>query len=353
MPRINAEDKWFDDPRRMKLIERIGVIRTDGAALQIWRVAQNYYRLEALIPKDVFSAIDHADDFLAVGLVVEREDGVYVKGSGELFNWIKERKQAGRKGADATNSRKQDESPPCKDVPDTPDDSPQPPANSGKSQQTSAKSGKDRQSPASSSSSSSFSLDLINTNKICSPAAASEQSELRFSGNGISATGTANSPPPKIGSVRFDFEALYQRYPSKQGKKRGLVLCHKQIKTQEQYEALKRAIACYADYHSRPLQRNEFRPTPKHFATFMSADSWPDWIDGVPGDKPKTEGESPPPIIIQLADPERVSEGQPMTIEEMQSEVLRLEKENTPGATVLRRILVRRQQLELKNGVKL
>jgi hypothetical protein len=101
MPRINIEDKWFDDPRRWALVERIGQIATDGAALQIWRVAQNYYRQRTLIPHEVYSACKHAADFIAVKLAEERPDGVYVKGSTELFNWIRLKSEAGQKGGRA------------------------------------------------------------------------------------------------------------------------------------------------------------------------------------------------------------------------------------------------------------
>lgn len=82
--------------------------------------------------------------------------------------------------------------------------------------------------------------------------------------------------PPK---PRFDFESLYQGYPLKVGKTDGLTECSKQIRTPEAYEDLRKAIANYAAYHTRPLEPGEFRPLPKHFSTFMRKGRWRECLD--------------------------------------------------------------------------
>jgi hypothetical protein len=75
-------------------------------------------------------------------------------------------------------------------------------------------------------------------------------------------------------AVRFDFESLYLKYPRKQGKGKGLARCKAQVKTQEDYNALSRAIDKYRMYCLKEKTERQFI---KHFSTFMS--EWRDWLD--------------------------------------------------------------------------
>lgn len=70
----------------------------------------------------------------------------------------------------------------------------------------------------------------------------------------------------------YDYEALYKLYPKKIGKKKGLQSCASQIKTQEKYEALKKAILNYAK-HTQDRE-NRYK---KDFSTFMNC--WEDFVE--------------------------------------------------------------------------
>lgn len=75
--------------------------------------------------------------------------------------------------------------------------------------------------------------------------------------------------------AEFDFEALYQLYPRKEGKTRGMTLAKSQVKTQADYDALKTAVANYAA--SRASEDPKFT---KQFSTFMGC--WRDYVDAAP-----------------------------------------------------------------------
>lgn len=72
----------------------------------------------------------------------------------------------------------------------------------------------------------------------------------------------------------FDFERIYQGYPRKEGKKRGLEICARQIKTEEDFLKLTRAVVKYRDHVRNSGTEPKFV---KHFDTFMG--SWPDWAE--------------------------------------------------------------------------
>jgi hypothetical protein len=76
---------------------------------------------------------------------------------------------------------------------------------------------------------------------------------------------------------KFDFRALYAKYPRKEGKDRGLKQCEIQIKTQDEYDALSRAIDKYA---ALCLKNGTIK---KHFSSFMGSERtgkpWRDYLD--------------------------------------------------------------------------
>lgn len=81
---------------------------------------------------------------------------------------------------------------------------------------------------------------------------------------------SAKAEPRRV----FDFNALYNKYPRKEGKSRGLALCRLQIKTQKDYDELSLAI----DRYNAHLRKMNTEPAYyKYFSTFMS--SWRDWLD--------------------------------------------------------------------------
>lgn len=72
-------------------------------------------------------------------------------------------------------------------------------------------------------------------------------------------------------ALEFDFETLYQKFPRKEGKTKGLISCRAQIKTQDDYDALNRAIDVYSK--SPEVQRGFV----KYFSTFMNC--WRDYLE--------------------------------------------------------------------------
>lgn len=83
----------------------------------------------------------------------------------------------------------------------------------------------------------------------------------------------------------FDFEKIYEKYPKKMGKERGLDACVKEIKTQEEYNSLLKAI----DKYNQHIKGTDPRYI-KHFDTFM--ETWKDWLDPNVG-KVKTSNDYP------------------------------------------------------------
>lgn len=79
------------------------------------------------------------------------------------------------------------------------------------------------------------------------------------------------SPGGRVHST-FDFEALYELYPRKRGKKKGLWLAERSIKTAAQYDRLKSAIQNYAlECRGKEIQYV------RYFDRFMV--DWEDWVE--------------------------------------------------------------------------
>jgi hypothetical protein len=72
----------------------------------------------------------------------------------------------------------------------------------------------------------------------------------------------------------FDFDSLYQKYPRKVGKQKGLQKAKKEIRSPEEFAELERALDRFCAYHTRQKTEPQFIP---HFSTFMN--SWRDWLD--------------------------------------------------------------------------
>lgn len=100
MARINIEECWWSDPRRSKLIKLLGdEDKADAQALRMWRVAQEFWvRGKALVPHKVWATLEANSKLIEANLAEEREAGIYVFGSSEHFDWVLERREAGRLG---------------------------------------------------------------------------------------------------------------------------------------------------------------------------------------------------------------------------------------------------------------
>jgi hypothetical protein len=102
---LNVDDKWFDDPRRDTLVESIGQTAADGTAIKMWRLAETWYRKDSIVPREIFFIHKHALAFLDAQLAEEKPEGIYIKGSKEFFQYIKEAKE-GRKVGGAQRAEK-------------------------------------------------------------------------------------------------------------------------------------------------------------------------------------------------------------------------------------------------------
>lgn len=72
----------------------------------------------------------------------------------------------------------------------------------------------------------------------------------------------------------FNFDLIYQEYPRKIGKKKGIEKCKAIIKTQKDFEKVLAAVKKYAKHCVEQKFEAQYI---KHFSTFMA--SWEDWVD--------------------------------------------------------------------------
>lgn len=79
---------------------------------------------------------------------------------------------------------------------------------------------------------------------------------------------------PECVDSRFDFESVYQSYPRKMGKGKGLARCKAQVKTPEDFDALNAAVRNYTEEMRRSQTEQKYI---KHFSSFMG--EWRDWIN--------------------------------------------------------------------------
>lgn len=78
--------------------------RADGAAVNLWKVGLQFWKHgKKPIPKEVFETLEDHDLLLAAKLVKISGESALVTGSEEQFNWLFERVEAGRAGANKTN----------------------------------------------------------------------------------------------------------------------------------------------------------------------------------------------------------------------------------------------------------
>ncbi len=76
-----------------------------------------------------------------------------------------------------------------------------------------------------------------------------------------------------IAECQIDLEKIYEKYPRRVGKKKGMAIAAKQIKTNEDAENLSLAINRYREYLAANDTEARFI---KHFSTFMG--EWKDWL---------------------------------------------------------------------------
>lgn len=98
VPRINVEERVWSDPRLVTLTAKVG---TQGAAIgelvRFWRYAQEAWLEQRLITASFFQK-HLCQALLEAGFAEETPDGIRCLGAEEHFGWLKQRRDAGRKG---------------------------------------------------------------------------------------------------------------------------------------------------------------------------------------------------------------------------------------------------------------
>lgn len=105
------------------------------------------------------------------------------------------------------------------------------------------------------------------------------------------------------GQNEFDLESLYFQYPRKVKKKKGIEKLRLLIKSQEQFDLIKKSILNYSDYCSKHVTESRYI---MHFSTFVH--SWEDWLE------PKSEFKKeigPKPLSPPSGIPEELTRPDP------------------------------------------
>lgn len=106
MARINIEDSIFQNANYMDLILSVGCkFKAIGIITILFKEAQKYWVPNRQpIPKQIFTKLGFPDSIIDLGFVDELNDGFYVKGSEDAFNWLIEKheqaKEAGKRSAE-------------------------------------------------------------------------------------------------------------------------------------------------------------------------------------------------------------------------------------------------------------
>lgn len=100
MARINIEDKWWTDPRRYQLAERLKNLRlADGLMVEVWALAQRFWgNHRAKVPLIVFQQIPDFELLFECDLAIKHGGNVYVRGTKEFHEWYASLKESASKG---------------------------------------------------------------------------------------------------------------------------------------------------------------------------------------------------------------------------------------------------------------
>ena len=106
MARLNIEDGLFTDKRFYDLCAKCGGSAAAlGELVFAWKCAQKHYLSnDGVIPFDDWKRNKLNDLIIECGLAEKLESGIYLCGTEKQFSWLKQRSDAGKKGAQRTNS---------------------------------------------------------------------------------------------------------------------------------------------------------------------------------------------------------------------------------------------------------
>lgn len=248
MARINIEEKWWTDPRREKLAFLLGsFLIADGLALKLWRLSQENWKgskkdkEKQLIPLSKFEFIEFREKLLEAKMCEIRDEGVYVFGSEEHHEWLLSKKRNGKLGGlkKSEGLKKQKEL-----------------ANPSESYRTLANSS-----------------EFYPPTPTLPPTPALKENKNYIAQNSVSSVPVLENNLPKI-DFKKRLEEIYQRYPKKLGKSKGMAKLQRTIKTESDLMALESAITRFISFHDKNLTEKQFVP---YWSTW--ANSWKDWLD--------------------------------------------------------------------------
>ena len=103
MARINIEDSLFRDSRFTKLcIKMQSSPMAIGSLVEAWCVAQEFWKnSDNGIPKPIWLSRGLSHEIIDVGLAVEIGDFIYMSGSRQNFQWLRDSVENGKKGGKA------------------------------------------------------------------------------------------------------------------------------------------------------------------------------------------------------------------------------------------------------------
>lgn len=238
MARINIEDSVYRDQRFLDLcISYQCKFRALGALVALWSIGQDYWKRDrALIPKDKWAQQRLPVELIELGFVIEKTHGFEVDGAENHFAWLVQKVNAGKKGGSSKNNNLE-------------------PSGAKRSQ-----------------------------------AQPNESKPLTLTLTPTLTQNKNNNAQRKRRACPFsraDFEKVYDLYPRKEGKSKGLDKCKTEIKTDADYQALGEAVSRYKAHCEAEAIEPRFI---KHFATFMG--SWRDWLDDDVGKSTIKNGKS-------------------------------------------------------------
>lgn len=263
MARINIEDSLYIDIRFQDLIRFCNndIEKALGAFARLLIIGQQYWKKDrSLIPKHIWVSQRLNNGLIEVGLVEEKDHGFYVKGAEEAFAWIFSRTQNGQKGGKnkSTNDTNVDQNDTNVDQSDTNVD--QSDTSQLDAQEISVLSDFNTLG------------DSIDKHRQAQRSIAKPHthSHTHTQDNNTFVQSSLITTNKKL----FNLETLYEKYPKKIGKKKGLERLTRKIKTQTDFDNCSLAIDRYAEYCK---QNNTEKQFIKQFDTF--ATSYEDYLD--------------------------------------------------------------------------
>lgn len=247
MARVNTEERWWCEPRRMTLAFQVGgAALADGVAMNAWRMAQEFWGNDrGLIPFAKFKMLEHFKALLDVGLAEQRGEFVYICGSKALFEWHAARKDAARAGGAVKSAAK---------------------AEAARAREAGKRAQVEDHNQA-----------QANTSKHEQPqATTSKGCQTQASGSGSDSD--SGSEKENKNARAEQLERVYQGFPRKEGKARGLKIAMREIQSSADLSDLEQAIRAYREHCVRLRKEPKFM---MHFATFMG--EWRDWLDPAHG----------------------------------------------------------------------